>query len=61
MTTSNITTTITGSAARALLTRARFTQDERGRWSAPDGRWTWATDEALTWALVTLAENGGDQ
>lgn len=67
MTTSDITTTVTGSAARALLTRARFTQDQRGRWNTPDGRWTWATDEALTWALVTLAEDddnpqqGGNQ
>jgi hypothetical protein len=57
MTTSEIITTVTGSAARALLTQARFTQDERGRWSAPDGRWTWATDEALTWALAVLAED----
>lgn len=61
MTTSDITTTITGSATRALLTRARFTQDKQGRWSAPDGRRTWAAEEALTWALVTLAEDGGDQ
>jgi hypothetical protein len=57
LTTSDITTTVTGSAARALLTRARFTQDQQGRWSAPDGRWTWATDEALTWALDALAEH----
>lgn len=57
MTTSDITTTVTGSAARALLARAHFTQDQRGRSSTPDGRLTWATDEALTWALVTLAED----
>jgi hypothetical protein len=57
MTTSEITTTVTESAARALLTRAHFTQDQRGRWSAPDGRLTWATDEALTWALAALADS----
>jgi hypothetical protein len=61
MTTSEITTTVTESTARALLTRARFTQDQRGRWSAPDGRLTWATDEALTWALITLAEDETSQ
>lgn len=57
MTTSDITTTVAESAARALLARARFTQDKRGRWNAPDDRWTWATDEALTWALVTLVQD----
>jgi hypothetical protein len=61
MTTSHITATVTEPAARALLARARFTQDSRGRWNAPDGRWTWATDGALNWALVTLADNGGGQ
>ena len=61
MTTSNITTTITGAAARALLIRARFTWDEPGRWSAPDGRSTWATEEALTWALLALADGEGDR
>ncbi len=56
MTASEVTTTVTGSVAHALLARAGFEKDERGRWTAPDGRWTWATDEALIWAIVRLAE-----
>ncbi|MHB8243269.1 MAG: hypothetical protein ACYDHN_14925 [Solirubrobacteraceae bacterium] len=53
--------TVTPSVARALLSLAGFKHDERGRWIHDDGRCTWATDEALRWALVTLAEDDGEQ
>jgi hypothetical protein len=55
--TDEISVTVTSSVASALLARAGFTQDARGRWTARDDaeRWTWAKDEALRWALVTLA------
>jgi hypothetical protein len=58
MTTNNgdITVTVTTSVAEGLLARAGFERDERGRWRHDDGRNTWATDEALTWALPLLAE-----
>jgi hypothetical protein len=35
--------------------KAGFGQDPQGRWFGPDKRWTWDTQEALTWALVALA------
>jgi hypothetical protein len=53
---SDITVTVTKSVAEGLLDRAGFTRDTRGRWRHDDGRDTWATDEALTWALPMLAE-----
>jgi hypothetical protein len=56
-TSDDMSVTVTPSVARALLSLAGFKQDERGRWTHDDGRWTWATDEALRWALVTLAED----
>lgn len=56
-TSDDISVTVTPSVARALLSLAGFKRDERGRWRHDDGRWTWATDEALRWALVTLAED----
>jgi hypothetical protein len=56
-TSDDISVTVTPSVARALLSLAGFMRDERGRWTHDDGRWTWATDEALRWALVTLAED----
>jgi hypothetical protein len=55
--TSDVDATVTRSVALSLLARAGFSQDDRGRWAHEDGRSTWATDEALRWALVTLAEN----
>lgn len=55
MSTPDITVTVTQSVAHELIARAGITRDERGRWVTPDSRWTWATDEALTWALVTIA------
>jgi hypothetical protein len=57
-TSDDISVTVTPSVARALLSLAGFMRDERGRWTHDDGRWIWATDEALRWALVTLAEDG---
>ncbi len=56
-TSDDMSVTVTPSVARALLSLAGFKHDERGRWTHDDGRWTWATDEALRWALVTLAED----
>jgi hypothetical protein len=56
-TSDDISVTVTPSVARALLSLAGFEHDERGRWTHDDGRWTWATDEALRWALVTLTED----
>jgi len=57
MTTStDITTTVAESVAVDLILKAGFGRDPQGRWFGPDKRWTWATDEALTWALVALAE-----
>lgn len=53
---SDIRVTVTTSVAEGLLARAGFTRDARGRWRHDDGRNTWATDEALTWALPLLAE-----
>jgi hypothetical protein len=60
-TSDDISVTVTPSVARALLSLAGFEHDERGRWTHDDGRWTWATDEALRWALVTLAEDDDEQ
>ncbi len=57
----DVSVTVTPSVARALLSLAGFKRDERGRWTHDDGRWTWATDEALRWALVTLAEDDDEQ
>lgn len=59
-TSDDVSVSVTPSVARALLSLAGFAHDERGRWTHDDGRWTWATDEALRWALVTLAEDGDD-
>lgn len=52
---------MTRPVALSLLARAGFAQDDRGRWTHQDGRRTWATDEALRWALVTLAEDEPQQ
>src|ERR1700677_600981 len=60
-TSEDISVTGTPSGARALLRLAGFKHDERGRWTHDDGRCTWATDEALRWALVTLAEDDDEQ
>ena len=60
-TSDDVSVTVTPSVARALLGLAGFKRDERGRWTRDDGRWTWATDEALRWALVTLAEDDDEQ
>jgi hypothetical protein len=60
-TSDDISVTVTPSVARALLSLAGFKRDERGRWTHDDGRCTWATDEALRWALVTLTEDGDEQ
>jgi hypothetical protein len=57
----DVDATVTRPVAISLLARAGFAQDDRGRWTHKDGRWTWATDEALRWALVTLAENEPQQ
>lgn len=57
MSTPDITVTVTRSVAYELIARAGITRHERGRWVTPDDRWTWATDEALTWALVSIAEH----
>jgi hypothetical protein len=59
--TADVDATVTRSVALSLLARAGFAKDGRGRWAHEDGRWTWATDEALRWALVTLAEDDDDQ
>jgi hypothetical protein len=53
--------TVTPSVARALLSLAGVSRDERGRWTHDDGRRTWTTDEALRWALVAIAEDDGQQ
>ena len=53
----DISVTVTSSVGRALLDRAGVKQHEYGYWEHADGRCTWATDEALRWALVTLAED----
>jgi hypothetical protein len=60
-TSDDISLTVTPSVARALLNLAGFEHDERGRWTHDDGRWTWATDEALRWGLVTLAEDDDER
>jgi hypothetical protein len=60
-TSDDISVTVTPSVARTLLSLAGFKRDERRRWIHDDGRWTWATDEALRWALVTLAEDDDEQ
>ncbi|MGD1056213.1 MAG: hypothetical protein ABR992_02250 [Solirubrobacteraceae bacterium] len=60
-TSDDVSVSVTLSVARALLGLAGFERDERGRWTHDDGRWTWGTDEALRWALVTLAETGDEQ
>jgi hypothetical protein len=60
-TSDDVSVTVTPSVARALLGLGGFERDERGRWTHDDGRWTWATDEALRWALVTLAEDDDEQ
>lgn len=60
-TSDDVSVTVTPSVARALLSLAGFAHDERGRWAHDDGRWTWATDEALRWALVSLAEDDDEQ
>jgi hypothetical protein len=52
----DITVPVTQPVARELIARADFERDAHGRWVDPNGRWTWATDEALTWALVAIAE-----
>jgi hypothetical protein len=57
----DVDTTVTRPVAISLLARAGFAQDDRGRWTHADGCWTWATDEALRWALVTLAEDEPQQ
>jgi hypothetical protein len=57
----DITVTVTPSVAVALLSVAGIEYDERRRWIRDDGRWTWATDEALRWALVALAEDDDDE
>lgn len=51
-----ISVDVTPSVAYALLARAGFTRDARGRWAHADGRWSWQADEALRWALVDMAE-----
>ena len=60
--TKTLTTHLTHSVADELLKRAGIQQDARGRWVVPDEaailtghEWTWAKDEALTWALVIIA------
>jgi hypothetical protein len=60
-TSDDVSVSVTPSVARALLSLAGFEHDERGRWTHDDGRWTWATDEALRWALVSLAEDDDEQ
>jgi hypothetical protein len=59
--TGDVDATVTRPVALSLLARAGFAKDDRGRWTHEDGRWTWATDEALRWALVTLAEDDDEQ
>jgi hypothetical protein len=59
--TGDVDATVTRPVALSLLARAGFAEDDRGRWTHKDGRWTWATDEALRWALVTLAEDEPQQ
>ena len=51
----DVTTTVTKPVAVDLILKAGFGQDPQGRWFGPDKRWTWDTQEALTWALVALA------
>lgn len=59
----DITVTVTRSLGLDLIEMAGFTRDERGRWVVPEEAreltnghaWTWATDEALMWALVIIA------
>jgi hypothetical protein len=53
--TAEITATVPASVAHGVLDLAFFKRDERGCWVAPDGRRTWAGDEALGWALRRLA------
>jgi hypothetical protein len=52
----DITATVTRSVAETLLAKANFGQDGCGCWIHPDGRRTPATNTALSWALVDLAE-----
>jgi hypothetical protein len=47
---------VTESVAREVTARVGYTRRGDGRWVTPDGRMTWSTDEALTWALVRIAE-----
>jgi hypothetical protein len=47
---------VTRCLAHDLIAHAGITRDERGRWITPDDRWTWATDEALRWALSMIVE-----
>jgi hypothetical protein len=56
-TSGDITVTVTPSVAHELLRNGGFTRDARGRWIHPDGRLTWASDEALKWALVNIADD----
>lgn len=44
--------------AGQLLRTLGYTRDARRRWIAPDGRWYWERDEALTVALRELAGKG---
>ena len=58
-TTRDITATITGEVADALLALAGFERDEYGRWVADrDGEYLcfWLTEEALVHALPMIAE-----
>jgi cystathionine beta-lyase family protein involved in aluminum resistance len=57
----DVDATVTRPVTLSLLARAGFARDDRGRWAHEDGRRTWATDEALRWALVSLAENEPQQ
>jgi hypothetical protein len=58
-----VTTHVNQSVAESLIGRAGITRDPDGRWLIPEEArdligahpFTWATDEALTWALVILA------
>ncbi len=50
--------TVTRSLGEALIERAGIRRDRDGTWIDPEGRRTSAIAEALTWALVGIAEEG---
>jgi hypothetical protein len=51
-----VTVTVNRSLGEALIERAGIGRDGEGLWVDGEGRRTSAITEALTWALVAIAE-----